>query len=98
MAMFDVDSNSLGRERAHKRTASVDGQEAQEAFFEVSKVVESPDMLQTWIEWFKKLDIPCAIAKVSGGYTLWRKGEEIGRTRAKASVLKRKNIIYSFGL
>lgn len=99
MATFDAGNNCGARRRETKRKATHDErQETHEAFFEVSKVVASPDMLRTWIEWFKGLNIPCAIARVSGGYTLWRKGEEIGRTRAKATVLKRKNIVYSFGL
>ncbi len=95
MGMFEVDNSSCGQQRAGKGGI---GEEGQDTFFEVSKVVESPEMLQTWFEWFKRLSIPCAIAKVSGGYTLWRKGEEIGRTRAKVGVLKRKNIVYSFGV
>jgi hypothetical protein len=68
-------------------------------FFEVSKRVESPDMLKGWVEWFERLNIPCAIMKTRRGYVLWRKGEEVGRTRAKtSSELVAKNIIYSFGL
>jgi hypothetical protein len=97
MAIFNVDNESRGQEGIEK-APSEDGRETQEAFFEVSKVVETPEMLQTWVEWFKRLNIPCAVARVSGGYTLWRKGEEIGRTRAKVSALKRKNIVYSFGV
>jgi hypothetical protein len=68
-------------------------------FFEVSKVVSSPDMLKSWVEWFKKLNIPCAVMKTGGGYVLLRKGEEVGRSRAKtSSELTAKNIVYSFGL
>jgi hypothetical protein len=68
-------------------------------FFEVSKIVESPDMLKGWVEWFKRLNIPCAVMKTGSGYVLWRKGEEVGRTRSKnSSELIAKNIIYSFGL
>ena len=68
-------------------------------FFEVSKKVESPDMLKGWVEWFERLNIPCAVMKTRRGYVLWRKGEEVGRTRAKtSSELVAKNIIYSFGL
>ena len=97
MGIFKVDDKSIGQESAGKGISG-NGRETQDAFFEVSKVVESPEMLQTWVEWFKRLNIPCAVARVSGGYTLWRKGEEIGRTRAKVGVLKRKNIVYSFGV
>ncbi len=68
-------------------------------FFEVSKKVESPDMLRGWVEWFKRLNIPCAVMKTRRGYVLWRKGEEVGRIRSKnPSQLIAKNIIYSFGL
>ncbi len=68
-------------------------------FFEVSKKVESPDLLKGWVEWFKRLNIPCAVMKTRRGYVLWRKGEEVGRTRAKtSSQFVAKNIIYSFGL
>jgi hypothetical protein len=71
---------------------------AEEAFFEVSKVVESPEMLNGWIEWFKRLNIPCFVTKKAGGYTLWRKGEEVGRPRAKAEGLRMKDIVYAFGV
>ncbi len=69
-------------------------------FFEVSKIVPSPDLLKGWVEWFKGLNIPCAVMKTRRGYVLCRKGEEVGRTRSKASSteLAPKNIIYSFGL
>jgi hypothetical protein len=68
-------------------------------FFEVSKIVPSPDMLKGWVEWFKALNIPCAVMKTRRGYVLWRKGEEVGRTRSKtSSELTPKNIIYSFGI
>ncbi len=68
-------------------------------FFEVSKIVESPDMLKSWVEWFERLNIPCAVMKTRRGYVLWRKGEEVGRTRSKSSSeLTAKNIIYSFGV
>ncbi len=74
------------------------GKEAEGAFFEVSKVVESPEMLTGWIEWFKRLNIPCAVTKKAGGYTLWRKGEEVGRPRAKVEGLRMKDIVYAFGV
>jgi hypothetical protein len=68
-------------------------------FFEMSRVVESPGMLMSWVEWFRRLRIPCAIAKADEGYTLWRKGTEVGRKRSKVPpVLIRKNIVFSFGL
>jgi hypothetical protein len=68
-------------------------------FFEVSKIVESPDMLKGWVEWFKGLNIPCAVVKAGSGYVLLRKGEEVGRTRSKnSSELIMNNIVYSFGL
>ena len=68
-------------------------------FFEVSKKVESPDMLKGWVEWFKRLNIPCAVMKTRRGYVLLRKGEEVGRTRSKNSLqMIAKDIVYSFGL
>ncbi|MGA3173934.1 MAG: hypothetical protein ABSE25_05830 [Syntrophorhabdales bacterium] len=71
----------------------------QPPFFAISKTVESPEMLKSWIEWFRRLNIPCAITKTCGGYVLWRKGEEIGRTRSRAvSRLIKKDVIYSFGV
>ena len=68
-------------------------------FFEVSKIVESPGMLQGWVEWFMQRGIPCLIVKRSKGYSLWRKGEEIGiRKSTRASGLQKENIVSSFGL
>jgi hypothetical protein len=69
-------------------------------FFVVSKVVESPEMLQGWVEWFRKLNIPCAIEKRrGGGYTLWRRGEEVGGKGPVAlGELKKKRIIDAFGM
>ena len=68
-------------------------------FFEMSKVMGSPEMLKSWVEWFRRLHIPCAIAKTDGGYTLWRKGEEVGRKTSEVPpVLINKNIVYSFCL
>ena len=76
-----------------------DGSRIGSDFFEVSKTVESPKMLQGWVEWFIQLGIPCVIVKRNQGYSLWRKGEEIGiRRSARASGLKRENIVSSFGL
>ena len=68
-------------------------------FFEMSRVVESPEMLMSWVEWFRRLHIPCAVARTDGGYTLWRKGREVGRRRAKVpQILIKENIVFSFGL
>jgi hypothetical protein len=90
------------RKQRQERTgaARAEGERRDHApFFEVSKIVESPDMLKGWVEWFKKLNIPCAVMKTGRGYVLWRKGKEVGRTRAKnSSELIVNNIVYSFGL
>jgi hypothetical protein len=68
-------------------------------FFRISKVVGSLQMLDGWCEWFKLRNIPCAITKGNGGYTLWRGGEEIGGGESLAlSALRKKTIVYSFGL
>ena len=68
-------------------------------FFEVSKKVESAEMLQGWFEWFRRLNIPCAITKSPEGYALWRQGEEVGRMRSKKQPeLIRQHIVCSFGL
>ena len=68
-----------------KGQRSVDeGRRDQDLFFEVSKKVGSAEMLQGWFEWFRALNIPCAITKSRRGYALWRKGEEVGRKRSKA--------------
>lgn len=81
------------------RNCSETRRQHEKPFFEMSRVVESPEMLKSWVEWFRRLHIPCAIAKTDGGYTLWRKGTEVGRRRSKTpSVLIKKNIVFSFGL
>ncbi len=49
-----------------------------DGFFEISKVVESPEMLQSWVDWFGRLNIPCVITRTNAGYTLWREGVEVG--------------------
>ncbi|HEY3278578.1 MAG TPA: hypothetical protein VGJ94_18315 [Syntrophorhabdaceae bacterium] len=68
-------------------------------FFRVSKVVPSAQMLETWVSWFKQRNIPCVITKASGGYSLWRGGEEIdGGPSVAVSALEKKGIVYSFGL
>jgi hypothetical protein len=38
-------------------------QEMATGFFEMSKVVDSPEMLHSWVEWFKSLNIPCLVVK-----------------------------------
>ncbi len=74
------------------RNCSETRRQHEKPFFEMSRVVESPEMLKSWVEWFRRLHIPCAIAKTDGGYTLWRKGTEVGRRRSKTpSVLIKKN-------
>ncbi len=65
-------------------------------FFEMSRPVESPEMLKSWVEWFRRLHIPCAIARTEAGYTLWRKGKEVGRRRSKVPYVP-TDIVYSFG-
>ncbi len=76
-----------------------EGRRDQDLFFEVSKKVESAEMLQGWFEWFRALNIPCAITKSRRGYALWRKGEEVGRKRSKARPeLTKQKIIFSYGL
>ena len=44
-------------------------------FFEMSRVVESPEMLMSWVEWFRRLHIPCAVAQEGEGPTDIDKGE-----------------------
>ena len=75
-----------------------EGCEPSDRFFRISKVVGSMEMLNSWVEWFKRRNIPCAITKGSGGYSLWRQGEEIGGESVTLSVLKKRKIVYSFGL
>jgi hypothetical protein len=83
-----------------KRTASEDpAHDSLNGFFEISKIVESPDMLQCWVAWFKKLKIPCVIEKRKTGYALWRKGNEAGRDKSKGPLAPNAhNIIYSFAV
>ncbi len=94
-------SDGEGKQGRRRAGAACDGDEGRDhtPFFEVSKIVESPDMLKGWVEWFKKLNIPCAVMKTGGGYVLLRKGKEVGRTRSKnSSGLIAQNIVYSFGI
>ena len=53
------------------RKMKVTGGKDENFFFEISKTVESPEMLQGWFEWFRRLNIPCAITKSKQGYALW---------------------------
>ena len=62
----------------------------------MSRPVESPEMLKSWVEWFRRLHIPCAIARTEAGYTLWRKGKEVGRRRSKVPCVP-VDIVYAFG-
>ena len=81
-----------------RRSNVTDGRD-ENLFFEVSKKVESVEMLQGWFEWFRRLNIPCAITKSPAGYALWRQGEEVGRMRSKKQPeLIRQHIVCSFGL
>jgi len=66
-------------------------------FFEMSRPVESPGMLKSWIDWFQRLHIPCAIARTEAGYTLWRKGKEVGPKTSKVASM-RIDFVYSCGL
>ena len=85
--------------RGTPRSCSRTTRQHENLFFEMSRVVESPEMLMSWVEWFQGLHIPCIIAKTDGGYTLWRKGTEVGRKRSKVPpVLIKENIVVSFGL
>ena len=91
-----------GRKQIEERTGVAHDEDERRdhtPFFEVSKIVESPDMLKGWVEWFKRLNIPCAVVKAGSGYVLLRKGKEVGRSRSKTTPeLITNNIIYSFGL
>jgi hypothetical protein len=53
-------------------------------------------MLQGWVDWFARLDIPCVIERRRSGFTLWRKGEEVGRNGSEEEPpLNTKNVIYN---
>jgi len=81
------------------RKKRVTGDRDENPFFEISKTVESPEMLQGWFEWFRGLNIPCAITKSRQGYALWRQGEEVGRMRSNSRPeLTKELIVCSFGL
>ncbi len=86
---------------AEQRASATDSAESRciDGFFEISKLVESPDMLRGWVEWFRRLNIPCLIEKRKAGYALWRKGDEVGRDRSKGPAAPNtRNIIYSFAV
>ncbi len=95
-------TSNVARKQFQHRAEAARGEDERRdhtPFFEVSKKVGSPDMLKGWVDWFKRLNIPCAVMKTRRGYVLVRKGEEVGRTRSKSSSqIIMKNIIYSFGL
>ena len=97
-----MDTKSTKKERTREGAAENSrgpNRRIENLFFEMSTVVESPEMLKSWVEWFRRLHIPCAIAKTEGGYTLWRKGKEVGRKRSKVpSVLTKEKIVFSLGL
>ena len=91
----------MDRRHASKKVRKNDVTEGpdENLFFEVSKKVESMEMLQGWFEWFRGLNIPCAITKSREGYALWRQGEEVGRMRSKQRPeLIKQRIVCSFGL
>jgi hypothetical protein len=80
-------------------TLSQTARQRDSGFFEVSKVVESPEMLEPWVGWFQRLDIPCVIEKRRHGYILWRKGVEIGGKEPKPlSELKERKLVSFFGV
>jgi hypothetical protein len=69
------------------------------SFFEVSKVVESLEMLEPWVGWFQRLDIPCVIEKRRHGYILWRRGVETGGAEpTPLSELKERKLVSFFGM
>lgn len=74
-------------------------EQSEHLFFEVSKVVESREMLDPWVGWFQRLDIPCVIEKRRHGYILWRKGTETGGAESiPLSELKERRLVSFFGL
>ena len=94
-------SARIGEGAGEESGARGDGIQSSGRFFRVSKVVGSADMLDSWVAWFRRLNIPCAITKASGGYSLWRSGEEIGGEGEEPIGLKEltaKKIVYSFGV
>ena len=92
-------SARIGEGAQEEGGARVDVPQSSGRFFRVSKVVGSADMLDSWVAWFQRLNIPCAITKGGGGYSLWRSGEEIGgETPIGLQELKEKKIVYSFGI
>jgi hypothetical protein len=97
-----MNTDSSKKEQVSKgtpRNCSEARRQCENLFFEMSRVVESPGMLMSWVEWFRKLGIPCAIAKTNEGYTLWRKGTEVGRKKSKIPpALIEENIVFSVGL
>jgi hypothetical protein len=92
-------SARVGVSEREEGGARGDGVQSSGRFFRVSKVVGSAEMLDSWVAWFRRLNIPCAITKGSGGYSLWRSGEEIGGEEPIGlKELTAKKIVYSFGI
>jgi hypothetical protein len=82
-----------------KENDHIDQGQSDHLFFEVSKVVESREMLEPWVGWFRRLDIPCIIEKRRHGYILWRKGVETGGAQSiPLSELKERKLVSFFGL
>jgi hypothetical protein len=87
------------RTESDENNLSGTAQQRDNGFFEVSKVVESLEMLEPWVGWFRRLDIPCVIEKRRHGYILWRKGVEIGGKEPKSlSELKERKLVSLFGV
>jgi hypothetical protein len=95
----DMDNRNAQLKRTDNDAARSDGSFENDAnlgtdYFEVSKLVESPEMLRGWIDWFTRHDIPCFIEKRrSSKYVLWRKGMEVGAKGCKPT-LHAKKIVY----
>jgi hypothetical protein len=90
-------SNETDRESEISLTGGA--QQGESSFFEVSKVVESLEMLEPMVDWFRRLDIPCVIEKRRHGYILWRKGVETGGAEPTPfSELKEKKLVSFFGM
>ena len=86
------------REEEREHARSDRERKSDSLFFEVSKVVESREMLDPWVGWFQRLEIPCVIEKRRHGYILWRKGVETGGAEPTTlSDLKERNLVSFFG-
>ena len=96
-------TRNVMKQGVHSREAMdlvyTDKREIPKGFFEMSKIVDSPEMLEGWVEWFRELAIPCVIVRGREGFTLWRKGKEVGvKTSAASPAMKRRSIIRSAGI